>query len=122
MGKIRRLAYRESESQEILINVPLTVSGGATPVTTNVGFISTEGFNELSLIVKSSATHSGRFQIQWSFDGSSIYGFELATGTTGTFQYRQITVPVRAPYFKLYVENQDASIPVNVSAMYYMKN
>ena len=106
--------------------VALTISGGATPTSTSA-YVNADGWDSLNITAKASASHTGRIQIQWSLDGTTTWNYELVSvgyGTvinSGAFQYREFSIPVRAPYFAVYYENQDAAVPVTVSVNAYLK-
>jgi hypothetical protein len=104
--------------------VALTIAGGATPNTTSAA-ITCDGFNEISVVQTSSVLNSGRFQILWSYDNTNFNAYELCQGdkiiNSGSYTTRVATVPVRAPYCKIFVENQDTTATPTVTAWAYLK-
>lgn len=101
------------------------VSVAASGSSTSAQSVSCEGFSTVNISIKSDVSHNGRFQILWSYDNVTFNLFELPSGTyiinSGTYGDRFADLPVRAPYFKLYLENQDAGAAHTMSAWAYLK-
>jgi hypothetical protein len=100
--------------------VALTVSGGATPNANSGAYIKTDGFDFISVITRASASHSGRFQIEWSIDGVTTHAYELPSATNSN-QYRVAGVSVKAPYARVFYENSDATIAPTVSSWVHLR-
>lgn len=105
--------------------VALTIAGGATPTSTSSSIVC-DGFITLNVIMHSSVSHNGLFQILWSYDNSSFNIWELvqsANGNvnSGTYSDRWSTIPVRAPYCKIIAQNSDGTIAPTVSVYAYLQ-
>lgn len=101
--------------------VALTNTGGATPTANNGFYFSTDGYETIAVLTKSSASHSGRFQIEWSIDGVNTVAYDLPNGVTTNNQYRCASVSVKAPYARIFFENQDASVAPTVSSWVHLR-
>lgn len=101
--------------------VALTVSGGATPSASNGTYFKTDGFETIAVITKSSVSHLGRFQIEWSIDGVTTHAYELPNGVTVTNMFRCAGTTVKAPYARVFFENQDASVAPTVSSWVHLR-
>lgn len=104
--------------------VALTISGGATPSSTSSA-ITCDGFNEISVTEISSVSHNGYFAIQWSYDNTNFNVWEVVAGdkinNNLTTNARWGTVPVRAPYCKIILQNADATATPTVTLNVYLK-
>lgn len=114
-------------SNTVAINaVALTISTGATPNSTSAA-IQTDGWNELNILCNSSVSHTGFFQVIWSYDNINFTFKETpATGTnvsnpSSATTDRWATLPVKAPYCKIYFANQDTTNAPTVTVQAYLK-
>jgi hypothetical protein len=86
---------------------------------TNSTFYSCDGFFNLSAILKNDASTSASISVDWSFDGTNLAYSELIKSDSNN--QKGGTTDIKAPYFRIYANNGDATLAHTMSAWAYLK-
>jgi hypothetical protein len=95
------------------------VSVGAS-VSSNSGYIDTDGFNDIALNMKNDAQTTSYAHIYWSNDGVTDCGYEANVLLSNTLIIKSAQIATKARYFKLSLVNGD-TIAHTMSAWAYLK-
>lgn len=87
----------------------------------NSDWVDAEGYDRIALTLANSAGTDSRAHIQWSHDGSSYQGYDVDVIPQNTYQYRAGETSVKAKYFRVEVQNKDATTPRTMSTWAYLK-
>lgn len=88
--------------------------------TAESGYHDADGFTDLALTMTSDANVANAAQVLWSNDGINQHGQEYII-TSATHQYSAGTVPIKARYFKITVNNGDGAASHVMNAWAYLK-
>lgn len=109
------LTGRKQQTIQTHNAVSIPASGQSTPAT----WSDANGFDTVGITLKNDASTSNGADIYWSNDGTNIHGVESPlTAAVGLFRVTSVTVKAR--YFKLVLNNNDAA-PHTMSAWAYLK-
>jgi hypothetical protein len=84
------------------------------------GWIDTNGFDSIALTVKNDAATNAKGNIDWSHDAANTHGSDIVIPTSANFTLAG-SVPTKARYAKVVIQNQDAAASHTLSAWAYLK-
>lgn len=85
-------------------------------------WIEATGYSDLAITLMNDAVASSIVYLQWSNDGVSQHGEEAPSLLpSATNRYRSAQVPIKARYFKISIQNADATSPHIMSCWVYLK-
>jgi hypothetical protein len=83
-------------------------------------WIDCDGFIEIALTMLNDGVTNSSLNVYWSNDGTNKHGFETVVATSAV-QYKAGSVPIKARYAKVRVDNGDAGAAHTMSAWAYLK-
>lgn len=96
------------------------VSITATTVTANANWIPCDGYDKIGVSLLNDASTSSSVSIFWSYDNATTHGQDKDFIPAGTINTVSGVVDVKAPFFKVAVNNRDTTTHV-MSAWAYLK-
>lgn len=119
VSKINRKNFKNSEWQKVVDNVTIPLSNGSYGSLAG-SYLPTEGWDSVSLSMTNSANTSASVSVDWSFDGVTLHFNEIVKSDTNNTKGGQ--TPVKAPYFRVYTYNADASASHTFNTWFMLKD
>lgn len=108
------ISYHESTNIQTHNAVSVPLNGNSQS-----SFYSSIGWDKIAGIFKTDANHAVSATIGWSNDGVSIISYETAVNKTATDGNWE--TPIKAPYFKILMFNNDATLAHTMSTWIMLK-
>lgn len=83
-------------------------------------WFSSDGFDKLCGSLINDSNTSSSFDIEWSYDGSTVHGYETVL-PTATMAKRPFETGVKAPFYRTTAKNSDGALPHTMNAWVYLK-